>query len=85
MENLTIVSVSSAAEANRYVLEGLQNRRVGVTNMNSRSSRSHAIFTLYMTCEAGREGVIPRCCALLFEELAFRREKPMRVKVSVVR
>lgn len=51
MENLTIVSVSSAAEANRYVLEGLQNRRVGVTNMNSRSSRSHAIFTLYMTCE----------------------------------
>lgn len=41
--------------------------------------------TFTMTGEAGREGVIPRCCALLFEELAFRREKPMRVKVSVVR
>ena len=39
--------------------------------------------TFTMTGEAGREGVIPRCCALLFEELAFRREKPMRVKVSV--
>ena len=39
--------------------------------------------TFTMTSEAGREGVIPRCCALLFEELAFRREKPMRVKVSV--
>ena len=41
--------------------------------------------TFTMTGEAGREGVIPRCCTLLFEELAFRREKPMRVKVSVVR
>lgn len=51
VENLTIVSVSSAAEANQIVLQGLHNRRVGVTNMNSRSSRSHAIFTLYMTCE----------------------------------
>ncbi|KAK8829848.1 hypothetical protein WA577_001240, partial [Blastocystis sp. JDR] len=57
VENLTIVSVSSAAEANRYVLEGLQNRRVGVTNMNSRSSRSHAIFTLYMTCEEVQESI----------------------------
>lgn len=51
MENLSIISVSSASEARHFVMEGLQNRRVGVTNMNTRSSRSHAVFTLYLTCE----------------------------------
>ena len=51
VENLTIKEVSSAEEAGRFVNQGLQNRQVGVTNMNIRSSRSHAVFTLYITCE----------------------------------
>ena len=51
VENLTIQEVSNATEARHYVEQGLQMRRVGVTNMNIRSSRSHAIFTVYVTCE----------------------------------
>ena len=41
--------------------------------------------TFSMTGDEGREGVIPRCCALLFDELEYRREKSMRVKVGVVK
>lgn len=51
VENLSILDVNSASEANHFVEQGLLNRRVGVTNMNMRSSRSHAVFTLYLTCE----------------------------------
>ena len=51
VENLSIMDVGSAAEARHFVEQGLMNRRVGVTNMNMRSSRSHAVFTLYLTCE----------------------------------
>ena len=53
VENLSIMDVSSAADARHFVEQGLMNRRVGVTNMNMRSSRSHAVFTLYLTCEVG--------------------------------
>ena len=53
VENLSIMDVSSAADARHFVEQGLVNRRVGVTNMNMRSSRSHAVFTLYLTCEVG--------------------------------
>ncbi|CBK19677.2 uncharacterized protein [Blastocystis hominis] len=41
----------SPHDPNHYIEQGLLNRRVGVTNMNMRSSRSHAVFTLYLTCE----------------------------------
>ena len=51
VDNLSILSVSNSQVAKEYVEEGLTNRRVGVTNMNIRSSRSHAVFTLYITCE----------------------------------
>lgn len=51
IENLTIQSVSNATDARCIVEQGLQNRQVGVTNMNIRSSRSHAVFTVYITCE----------------------------------
>lgn len=51
VENLSIQAVSNSEEARRFVEQGLLNRRVGVTNMNVRSSRSHAVFTLYITCE----------------------------------
>lgn len=51
MENLSIMPVTNSEEARRYVEQGLLSRRVGITNMNVRSSRSHAVFTLYITCE----------------------------------
>ena len=51
VENLTIKEVCNADDASHFVNQGLQNRQVGVTNMNIRSSRSHAVFTLYITCE----------------------------------
>ena len=51
VDNLSILSITNSQMAKEYVEEGLMNRRVGVTNMNIRSSRSHAVFTLYITCE----------------------------------
>ena len=51
VENLSIQPVTSASSALSLVNDGLSNRRVGVTNLNIRSSRSHAVFTLTLTCE----------------------------------
>lgn len=45
--------VSNARDARSFVEQGLQNRQVGITNMNVRSSRSHAVFTVYISCEVG--------------------------------
>ena len=50
MEHLSIQPVTSASSALSLVNDGLSNRRVGVTNLNIRSSRSHAVFTLTLTC-----------------------------------
>ena len=52
------MSVNNASEARRYVEQGLLNRRVGITNMNVRSSRSHAVFTLYITCEVSPSSLL---------------------------
>lgn len=37
--------------------------------------------TFTMSGEPGREGLIPRCCALLFDELKERRERKLSIKV----
>lgn len=41
--------------------------------------------TFTMSGEPGREGLIPRCCALLFDELKERRERKLSIKVRNVR
>ena len=45
---LTEVAVKSSSEIMGYLIEGSQSRTTGATAMNNQSSRSHAIFTIYL-------------------------------------
>ncbi|CAL4934613.1 unnamed protein product [Urochloa decumbens] len=45
VENLTDEYVSTVDDINQILMKGLSNRKVGTTNMNLKSSRSHVIFT----------------------------------------
>ena len=46
--NMTKVEVSSMEQINALMHEAAKKRSVGVTDMNSASSRSHSIFALYL-------------------------------------
>ena len=48
MENLRQDIVSNAQEAVQILKEASKNRTVAATSMNSESSRSHSVFTLYI-------------------------------------
>ncbi|KRY35195.1 Chromosome-associated kinesin KIF4A [Trichinella spiralis] len=48
VQNLTEQPVKSLSDAQQFIIKGCYNRSKGETAMNSRSSRSHAIFTIYM-------------------------------------
>uniref|UniRef100_A0A915HNH6 Kinesin-like protein n=1 Tax=Romanomermis culicivorax TaxID=13658 RepID=A0A915HNH6_ROMCU len=59
VKDLTSVTVSSADEMDKIMVVGNKNRSVGATNMNERSSRSHAIFTITLECsEKGVDGAM---------------------------
>ncbi|KAG0449250.1 hypothetical protein HPP92_027367 [Vanilla planifolia] len=45
VENLNEVYVNTVEEVTQLLVKGLSNRKVGSTSVNSRSSRSHIIFT----------------------------------------
>ncbi|MED6205565.1 hypothetical protein PIB30_018737 [Stylosanthes scabra] len=45
IENLTEEYVTSYDEVTQILIKGLSSRKVGATNLNSKSSRSHIIFT----------------------------------------
>jgi kinesin family protein 3/17 len=47
IKELKKVPVTSSAEIFKYLKFGNQNRTTGETLMNSESSRSHSIFTIY--------------------------------------
>ena len=49
VDNLKHFAVSSFAECEKLLDEGLTNRTVGSTAMNATSSRSHCVFTLELT------------------------------------
>eukprot|EP00434_Breviolum_minutum_P004327 symbB.v1.2.003812.t1/scaffold192.1/size616647/23 len=53
VERLMEVAVSSLAEAFQVLWRGLRQRQVGSTHMNEKSSRSHAVFTLYILSTIG--------------------------------
>lgn len=53
MEGLTEVSVSTCEEVFGLLKEGALNRKVGATDMNVESSRSHSVFTIYLKRERG--------------------------------
>uniref|UniRef100_A0A5S6QWW8 Kinesin-like protein n=1 Tax=Trichuris muris TaxID=70415 RepID=A0A5S6QWW8_TRIMR len=49
VQNLTLKRVENLTDTLRCLEEGCDNRSQGQTAMNATSSRSHAIFTIYMT------------------------------------
>ena len=49
MEGLTPVAVADAQEIASLMEEGNKSRTVAATNMNTESSRSHAVFTIVLT------------------------------------
>ena len=48
VKDLTLITVKTASEMDKYMIIGTNNRSVGATAMNATSSRSHCIFTLYV-------------------------------------
>ncbi|GFY77584.1 kinesin-like protein KIF13A [Trichonephila inaurata madagascariensis] len=50
VDGLSTLAVSSYEEINNLMTEGNKSRTVAATNMNSESSRSHAVFTITLTC-----------------------------------
>lgn len=50
VDGLSTLAVSSFEEIDSLMAEGNKSRTVAATNMNSESSRSHAVFTLTLTC-----------------------------------
>jgi kinesin family member 1 len=54
VDNLKHFAVSSFADCERLLEEGLANRTVGSTAMNATSSRSHCVFTLELQLKGKR-------------------------------
>ncbi len=50
VDGLSTLAVSSFEEIDNLMAEGNKSRTVAATNMNSESSRSHAVFTITLTC-----------------------------------
>jgi len=65
VERLSEPVVVALAEASQLLWKGLQQRRVGATHMNERSSRSHAVFTLHVELTHTNEGVVRKSAARL--------------------
>ena len=59
IENLTEIEINSAKKAKELLISGFKNRHVASTSMNRESSRSHLIYTLFLSTEFEiGEGVI---------------------------
>ncbi|XP_053210758.1 kinesin-like protein KIF13A [Panonychus citri] len=50
VDGLSTLAVSSYEEIDNLMIEGNKSRTVAATKMNSESSRSHAVFTITLTC-----------------------------------
>jgi kinesin family protein 13 len=49
VEGLSQLLVVSAKEIDYLIVEGNKSRTIASTNMNSESSRSHAVFSIWLT------------------------------------
>lgn len=58
IENCVEEIVSTSEEALKLFLRGVSMRHVSATSMNHESSRSHAIFTLYISSKREESGII---------------------------
>uniref|UniRef100_A0A1I7ZH11 Kinesin-like protein n=2 Tax=Steinernema glaseri TaxID=37863 RepID=A0A1I7ZH11_9BILA len=56
VRGLSSVTVSSADDMDKIMQFGNNNRSVGATNMNAKSSRSHAMFTVTIECSEESDG-----------------------------
>ncbi|KAG6790219.1 hypothetical protein POTOM_006367 [Populus tomentosa] len=59
VENLTEEYVSSYEDVTQLLIKGLSSRKVGATSINSKSSRSHIVFT--MIIESWCKGTSSKC------------------------
>ncbi|KAJ8754825.1 hypothetical protein K2173_015337 [Erythroxylum novogranatense] len=59
VENLSEEYVSSCEDVTQILIKGLSNRKVGATSINSKSSRSHVVFTLVL--ESWCKGASAKC------------------------
>ncbi|XWS11294.1 hypothetical protein CRYUN_Cryun38cG0071800 [Craigia yunnanensis] len=59
VENLTEEYVSSYEDVTQILIKGLSSRKVGATTVNSKSSRSHIVFTFII--ESWSKGVSSKC------------------------
>ncbi|EEF33351.1 Chromosome-associated kinesin KIF4A, putative [Ricinus communis] len=59
VENLTEEYVSSYEDVTQILIKGLSNKKVGATSINSKSSRSHVVFTFII--ESWCKGTSSKC------------------------
>ena len=56
VKDLKWLTVNSIPEMERAMLYGMNNRKTASTKMNSESSRSHSIFTIYIESMVEKDG-----------------------------
>ncbi|CAN0892051.1 Kinesin-like protein KIN-12F [Linum grandiflorum] len=90
VENLTEEYVTSYEDLSQILIKGLSNRKVGATSINSKSSRSHIVFTFII--ESWCKGTSSTCfssskiCKISFVDLAgIDRNKPDDAGPQLVR
>lgn len=72
VENLTKVEIYNETSAKELLMRGMENRHVASTKMNSQSSRSHLIFTIFLetSCDSGDGKIKSRSSRLNIIDLA---------------
>ena len=55
VKELTYITIGNSQDIQKCLDRGNNNRHVGVTSMNDKSSRSHSLFTVYLEIEEGDE------------------------------
>ena len=55
VKELTFVTIGNTQDIQKCLDRGNNNRHVGATSMNDKSSRSHSLFTVYLEIEEGEE------------------------------
>jgi kinesin family protein 6/9 len=60
IRNLSVHLAPSEDVAHALLLQGQANRKVAETPVNQRSSRSHAVFTVYLTAKKPNADIIVR-------------------------
>ena len=65
VRNLSLTSVTTEEEALNALFYGETNRMIAETPMNMASTRSHCVFTIYVTAKVPGQAVFRRCACHL--------------------